>query len=630
MIWILQIFQGLWWKNNNQHSVWPEILIIAFFTFLLGWFVSWLFRKSYRKLWSYNEKLLKDQYLLNDKLRSDVRALTSEKRKLGYELQKSSDAFTELKNVSVKYIREVLQLFKNEMTRSDMEREELFADLKNSQKNNETYLLGLHQSKEKNRELEEHLRGQISVLETEKNKWSGLHDQLMNDFQIQVGNYKQRLNELEGNYDFALKGSSSIRHKLESSEEEKEDLRKELEKAKLKTEDANLRLQIMKDENQTLSDLLHETKNDLQGRVNELKLLQDRLSDLEDFETGLSGLKKINTSLEEEKNQLLQTIERLEAENQKYGVDLNELYHALQLKEQEYAILQKKFLPALQIEQEKQQLTQKEDQMNRENGLYKEQLSELQKEMEQTNLEKSLWEERYHEAEHEKNELLKERFDNQANMHLLHENMEKNNALIKQLEAAGRVVMSERDERKRLTVEHETAMMGLQQKFRNEKQYYEEHIRNLKSTLVELEKKLLDFRSFSAESKNSNRTKPEDGTIANPISYGEPDFIRDTEKVPGAVLQDTDILELNDLKRVYHVTPEVEKLFNDHGILSLNDLSRKTPDQLREILTNAGKHFMYFNCDSWPRQAQLIVEGRQLELDILVNEVVESEKFSLF
>ena len=71
---------------------------------------------------------------------------------------------------------------------------------------------------------------------------------------------------------------------------------------------------------------------------------------------------------------------------------------------------------------------------------------------------------------------------------------------------------------------------------------------------------------------------------------------------------------IQDLKIVEGIGPKIEKLLNDAGISSFEQLSNATPEQLKSILNAAGPRFQMHDTTTWPKQALLAHQGQWDEL----------------
>jgi len=77
--------------------------------------------------------------------------------------------------------------------------------------------------------------------------------------------------------------------------------------------------------------------------------------------------------------------------------------------------------------------------------------------------------------------------------------------------------------------------------------------------------------------------------------------------------------ESSDLKRIEGIGPVIQKLLNQSGIISFNQLADSNEKDLRKILQNS--KIYYSDPESWTNQARLASEGKWHELDLLQNKL---------
>ncbi len=70
----------------------------------------------------------------------------------------------------------------------------------------------------------------------------------------------------------------------------------------------------------------------------------------------------------------------------------------------------------------------------------------------------------------------------------------------------------------------------------------------------------------------------------------------------------------NDLKLVEGIGPKIEEVLKNAGVKNWAELAGTSVDRLQQILDSAGDRFRLADPGSWPRQAQLAVEGKWDEL----------------
>ena len=78
----------------------------------------------------------------------------------------------------------------------------------------------------------------------------------------------------------------------------------------------------------------------------------------------------------------------------------------------------------------------------------------------------------------------------------------------------------------------------------------------------------------------------------------------------------------DDLKAIEGIGSNVAELLNNAGINSFEELSAKSPQELRLILDKEGERFENLDPSSWPRQAWLATSGRWEELSELQDELI--------
>ena len=76
-----------------------------------------------------------------------------------------------------------------------------------------------------------------------------------------------------------------------------------------------------------------------------------------------------------------------------------------------------------------------------------------------------------------------------------------------------------------------------------------------------------------------------------------------------------DDVAMDDLTKIEGIGPKLKSIFHDAGIKTFAQLAEKTPEELKEIMINAGgKGYARFNPATWPAQAKLAAEGKWEEL----------------
>ena len=85
------------------------------------------------------------------------------------------------------------------------------------------------------------------------------------------------------------------------------------------------------------------------------------------------------------------------------------------------------------------------------------------------------------------------------------------------------------------------------------------------------------------------------------------------EKMAAKILGIT-LKKPNDLKLVEGIGPKTEELLKANGIDTWKDLSGTSVMKLKSILEGAGSRFALIRPETWPKQAQLAVDGKWKEL----------------
>ncbi len=67
--------------------------------------------------------------------------------------------------------------------------------------------------------------------------------------------------------------------------------------------------------------------------------------------------------------------------------------------------------------------------------------------------------------------------------------------------------------------------------------------------------------------------------------------------------------KLNDLKIVEGIGPKIEELLKNEGIANLAVLAQTNPDDIKAILDKEGERFRLADPSTWPKQAQMAVDG---------------------
>ncbi|PIF05522.1 MAG: 50S ribosomal protein L27 [Draconibacterium sp.] len=70
----------------------------------------------------------------------------------------------------------------------------------------------------------------------------------------------------------------------------------------------------------------------------------------------------------------------------------------------------------------------------------------------------------------------------------------------------------------------------------------------------------------------------------------------------------------DDLKKIEGIGPKIAGLFNDAGVNTFAELAAKKPEELSDILAEAGSRYAAHNPATWPEQAKLAADGKWDEL----------------
>lgn len=82
----------------------------------------------------------------------------------------------------------------------------------------------------------------------------------------------------------------------------------------------------------------------------------------------------------------------------------------------------------------------------------------------------------------------------------------------------------------------------------------------------------------------------------------------------------------DDLKIIHGITPKIEKLFHEQGIMSFEDIVREDVAGLEALLLQAGTSFQKVSPVTWPDQARLAAHGKWTELEEYQEILASSEK----
>jgi len=73
-------------------------------------------------------------------------------------------------------------------------------------------------------------------------------------------------------------------------------------------------------------------------------------------------------------------------------------------------------------------------------------------------------------------------------------------------------------------------------------------------------------------------------------------------------------VEADDLTKIEGVGPKIKELLIEAGLPTFAAVAAATPEQIKEILTNAGSRYARHNPGTWPKQAEMAAAGQWDEL----------------
>ena len=91
----------------------------------------------------------------------------------------------------------------------------------------------------------------------------------------------------------------------------------------------------------------------------------------------------------------------------------------------------------------------------------------------------------------------------------------------------------------------------------------------------------------------------------------QPDDLRKIESA-GADVEpkpEPEPVQPDDLRKIEGIGPKISGLLHDAGILTFAQLAASEPEQIKQILTDAGPRYQLANPASWPEQAKLAADG---------------------
>jgi predicted flap endonuclease-1-like 5' DNA nuclease len=130
-------------------------------------------------------------------------------------------------------------------------------------------------------------------------------------------------------------------------------------------------------------------------------------------------------------------------------------------------------------------------------------------------------------------------------------------------------------------------------------------------------KKDKDHKKDKKSEKVEAAAVPEVKAKAEPVAKAAPSKSAPADKPP--VVKKTVVKKNDDLKIIEGIGPKIEEILKAYKITSFAALAKSEPLLLKEILSNSGSRFKMFDPTSWPKQAQLAVDGKWEELEQLKN-----------
>lgn len=92
--------------------------------------------------------------------------------------------------------------------------------------------------------------------------------------------------------------------------------------------------------------------------------------------------------------------------------------------------------------------------------------------------------------------------------------------------------------------------------------------------------------------------------------YGDMGNVKSAPLGFAAAFVEVDDPKLNDLKLVEGIGPKIEELLKKEGIANLAVLANCTAEFIKAILDKDGERFRLADPSTWPKQAQMAVEGK--------------------
>jgi predicted flap endonuclease-1-like 5' DNA nuclease len=135
------------------------------------------------------------------------------------------------------------------------------------------------------------------------------------------------------------------------------------------------------------------------------------------------------------------------------------------------------------------------------------------------------------------------------------------------------------------------------------------------------ERSLRNLRSSTRNAKNRAEFIEEELAACRKKAYSNEPDVDTTQEAPitrniNAVFDQQLHLtsQKDDLKIVEGIGPKIEKLLHEASIFTFSDLSQTEIPHIKDILEQAGSRYSMHDPTTWPKQAEMAMEGRWDEL----------------
>jgi len=87
----------------------------------------------------------------------------------------------------------------------------------------------------------------------------------------------------------------------------------------------------------------------------------------------------------------------------------------------------------------------------------------------------------------------------------------------------------------------------------------------------------------------------------------------------------------DNLKRIEGIGPKIAEVLRANGIDTFAKLAKMTPDEIKDLLNNAGERFSFQDPTTWPQQAKMAADGewdklRKWQDELKAGKVAASEE----